>query len=60
MLVLGLFRFAWMIVGAVMFWGSIFKRGMCTKGENVYVWIDLVVGFVTVVINFLTTKSPAD
>ena len=30
-----------------------------SKGENAYIWVDLIIGFVTVVLNFLTTKSPA-
>ena len=41
-----LFRLAWLIIGAIMFWGYLYKYHLCASSVSTYMWINLIVGFV--------------
>lgn len=45
-LLYALFRFAWLIVGGVMFWGYLWPNRLCAEALNTYVWVDLIYSFV--------------
>lgn len=47
----GLFSFAWTIVGAVMFWGSIAGSGLCELPVEIYMYILLIWSFVGIFIS---------
>ena len=40
------FRFAWLVVGSVMYWGYLWpNRPMCSNALNTYMWINLIYSF---------------
>lgn len=41
-----LWRLAWLIVGAVMFWGGINKTGLCQQSVRRYMYANLIIGFI--------------
>lgn len=43
--VLGFWRAIWLIVGGIMFWGDLNKRGICSKSISAYMWANLIIGF---------------
>ena len=45
-----LFRFAWLIVGSVMFWGYLWKWRMCADSLGTYMWVNLIYGMIMVLI----------
>ena len=45
--VFGTFMMAWTIVGAVMFWGKVNPTGVCEGGVQIYLFINLILSFVT-------------
>ena len=47
-----MFRFAWLVVGSIMFFGYLNKEHLCAKGFNTYMWINLIVGFIQVILLF--------
>lgn len=47
MCLFGLFTFAWHIVGALMFWGDLYQTGTCNSDLTVYMWVNLIMGFVS-------------
>lgn len=41
-----MFRFAWMVIGALVFWGELNKLNVCTGGKNgvgTYMWVYLII-----------------
>lgn len=44
--VLNLFRFIWLIVGAIMFWGYLTPKNYCGSPVNGYMWANLIIGFI--------------
>lgn len=44
------FRFAWLVVGAVMFWGFLWPNRLCSNALNTYMWINLIYSFFTLFI----------
>lgn len=42
----GIFSFSWKIVGALMFWGDLLQTGTCNSDLTVYMWVNLILGFV--------------
>ena len=48
MFLFGLFNLAWQIVGALMFWGDLYQTdGTCNSDLTVYMWVNLILGFVS-------------
>lgn len=43
-----LFRFCWMIVGAIMFWGYLYPKNLCNDSTGGYMYTRLVLGFVSI------------
>lgn len=41
----GLFSLAWLVVGAVMFWGNIYSGGNCSESITIYMFANLILGF---------------
>ena len=39
----GLFHIIWNILGAIIFWGSIYKEGNCTKNVSTYIFVSLII-----------------
>lgn len=39
------FRFIWLVIGAIMFWGYLSATGMCSSGLHTYMWINLLYSF---------------
>lgn len=44
------FRFAWLVVGAIMFWGYLWPNRFCSNALNTYMWINLIYSFFTLFI----------
>lgn len=44
------FRFAWLVVGSVMFWGYLWPNRFCSNALNTYMWINLIYSFFTLFI----------
>jgi hypothetical protein len=40
-----LFRFVWLVIGGIMFWGYLWGTGYCSTGISLYMWINLIYGF---------------
>ena len=45
------FRFAWIIIGAVMFWGELLPGGQCDQTISDYMWALLIISLVGIVCN---------
>lgn len=45
----GFFRLAWLIVGAVMFIGFLWPNNHCEKTFSIYMWVNLVVGAIQLI-----------
>lgn len=41
-----LFRFAWLVVGALMFWGYLWPNRLCADALNTYLWMNLIYSFI--------------
>jgi hypothetical protein len=39
------FRFIWVVLGAIIFWGHLSNTGMCSQLLNTYMWINLIYSF---------------
>lgn len=51
------FRFAWLIVGAVMFWGYLSPSATCSEQVNGYMWALLIISLIGVIANFFTSHK---
>lgn len=40
------FRFAWLVIGAVMFWGYLWPNRLCADSLNTYMWVNLIYSFI--------------
>lgn len=40
-----LFSIAWLVVGAIMFWGDLYHAGTCDKDLTIYMFVNLIYGF---------------
>lgn len=52
-----LFNFSWLIVGAVMFWGTIAPSGFCESSIQAYMYILLIVNFLGIFVNLFCSRS---
>lgn len=62
--ILAIFRFAWLIVGAVLFWGYLIKNGgLCAPNIRGYMFANLILGFLLLplffIAAFMYTSSPS-
>lgn len=39
------FRFIWLVIGGIMFWGYLWGLGLCSQRLNIYMWINLIYSF---------------
>lgn len=44
--IFALFRLAWLIIGSIMFWGYLNKYHLCDNPVKIYMWVNLIAGFV--------------
>ena len=50
---LGGWRLIWLIIGAIMFWGDLYKRRVCAYDLSRYMWANLIIGFIGVPLCFI-------
>ena len=51
--ILALFRFAWLIIGAVLYWGYLNKRHLCASNIRGYMFANLIIGFLLLALFFI-------
>ena len=51
--ILAVFRFAWLIVGAVLYWGYLNKAGLCASNIRGYMFANLIIGFLFLALFFV-------
>jgi hypothetical protein len=54
--VISLFSIAWLIIGAVMFWGYLYPNHFCSSSVSGYIFARLILGIASVGINIFTTR----
>ena len=54
---LALFSLIWNILGAVIFWGSIYATNHCSKQVSTYIFISLIIKFVLTVNTYKAAKN---
>ena len=52
-----IFHLAWLIVGAVMFWGELWPNNSCDGTINGYMWALLIISFIGVFCNFCSSNT---
>jgi hypothetical protein len=57
LLLYSVFTVAWMIVGAIMFWGRLNPTGVCTGGVQAYMYALLIISFIGVCCNCLISSN---
>ena len=57
---LALFALIWNILGAVVFWGSIYATNHCSKQVSTYIFVSLIIKFVLTVNTYKATKNSLD
>ncbi len=57
MIVYSLFLLAWLIVGAIMFWGKLDPAGACQGGVKTYMYVFLILGFIGVCCNMFGSRN---
>lgn len=45
-LLYALFRFIWLIIGSIMFWGYLWPHRFCADALNTYMWVNLIYSFI--------------
>jgi hypothetical protein len=50
------FTIAWLIIGAVMFWGYLYPNNLCSSSVTGYVFTRLILGIIAVFVNLLTAR----
>lgn len=46
-------RIAWLVVGSILFWRHIYPNNLCGDALNHYMWANLIIGYVQIVIAIL-------
>ena len=54
---LALFSLIWNILGAVIFWGSIYATNHCSKQVSTYIFVSLIIKFVLTVNTYKAAKN---
>lgn len=52
-----IFRFIWLIIGSIMFWGYLSGTGACSNALNTYMWINLLYSWGLLLISCLTQQQ---
>jgi len=55
----GIFNIIWTTLGAILFWGYIYENGNCNKTFSTYLFVSLIIKFVTILLslNFKINKE---
>lgn len=56
MMLISLFNFIWLIIGAVMFWGELQPGGHCNSSISAYMFARLILGFLSIALNLLSSR----
>lgn len=56
-IIYSLFLLAWLIVGAIMFWGKLDPSGACEGGVRTYMYVFLILGFIGVCCNVCGSRG---
>jgi hypothetical protein len=59
-LVILIFNLIWNILGAVTFWGSIYKGGHCDSKTSTYIYVSLIIKFVGTLISLQQNSNKKD
>lgn len=51
--IFGAFRIIWFIIGAVMFWGDLCPKNLCSLGFARYMWANLIIGFIGISVYYV-------
>jgi hypothetical protein len=57
---LGIFALIWNILGAVIFWGSIYGEGHCSRKVSTYLFVSLIIKFVFTVQSYKSAKKTTE
>ena len=57
---LGIFALIWNILGAVIFWGSIYGEGHCSRKVSTYLFVSLIIKFVFTAQNYRAAKKTTE
>ena len=52
-----LFLIIWNIMGAVIFWGTLNKRNLCSRSINTYLFVSLIIKLIVNFYNIMSTKN---
>jgi hypothetical protein len=52
-----IFHIVWNILGAIVFWGTIYGEGNCDKNVSTYIFVSLIIKFVSNLIGIMQNKS---
>lgn len=52
-----LFSITWLIIGSVIFWGTLINTGKCESNISNYMWARLILGFISVWFNNNSSKK---
>jgi hypothetical protein len=53
----GIFHIIWNILGAIVFWGTIYGEGNCDKNVSTYIFVSLIIKFVTNLLGIIQNNS---
>ena len=57
---LGIFALIWNILGAVIFWGSIYGEGHCSRKVSTYLFVSLIIKFVFTIQSYKSAKKTTE
>ena len=52
-----LFHLIWNIIGAIIFWGTIYEKNNCDKNISTYIFVSLIIKFVGNLIGIIQSRS---
>jgi hypothetical protein len=55
-ILMGFFRLAWVIVGAILFWGSL-STYECSESLKGYMWANLIINMLLAIISMITSNK---
>jgi len=57
---LGIFALIWNILGAVVFWGSVYGDGHCSRKVSTYLFVSLIIKFVFTIQSYKSAKKTTE
>ena len=57
LMVYTVFQLIWLILGAIIFWGHLHKHHAWDGGINAYMWIVLILGFISLILHCWSRKN---